>query len=335
MARWRHVAAWGFMVACVTTARGEAGMGVRQEIPIARTRLADGAIRYSVPLSIDGGASMQAMLDTGSTGLRLVRQPPSAAKPGDGASLDFAYTSGVMVSGRVVPVELRLGGANAWSTSAHFIESIGCVEARPHCPASMVGYDTFGFGGDGVPGAGFPAILGIAMRPADAKHPWAHPLEAGAERWLVEAPRAFDAHGRLVLNPSDDELRGFEYIPLAEGAGHAGVPADAVQGCVAIDQGAEQCGPLVLDLGANGIRLTGAGEPSGDGAKVRIRIGHAEVRFVSGQRPPLDRFFPQPQGRVTSLGALPFMFWTVLYDPAHHRIGLRPRERGPEAEAGR
>ena len=308
-------------------------MGIRQEIPIARTRLADGAIRYSVPLSIDGGTPLQAMLDTGSTGLRLVRQPLSAAKPRDGASLDFAYTSGVMVSGHVAPVQLHLGGAPAWSTSAHFIESIGCVEARPHCPASMVSYDSFGFGGDGVPGAGFPAVLGIAMRPVDAKHPWAHPLEAGAHRWLVEAPRAFDAHGRLVLDPSDDELRGFEYVPLVDGAGHGGVPADAVQGCVAIDDGSEQCGPLVLDLGANGIRLAGASQPPSDGAKVRIRIGTAEARFTSGQRPPLDRFFPQ-QGRVTSLGALPFMFWTVLYDPAHHRIGLRPRERGPDAQVG-
>ena len=44
----------------------------RIEIPIAQTRLSDGNIRYSVPVSIEGAPPVAAMLDTGSAGLRIL-----------------------------------------------------------------------------------------------------------------------------------------------------------------------------------------------------------------------------------------------------------------------
>ena len=46
----------------------------RVEVPIRQTKISDGVIRYSVPVSIDGGGPIDAELDTGSFGLRILER---------------------------------------------------------------------------------------------------------------------------------------------------------------------------------------------------------------------------------------------------------------------
>src|SRR4051812_20668327 len=78
-------------------------------LPISQTVLRDGMIRYSVPVSIDGGPTVDAMLDTGSVGLRVLAMPykdnatgVATAQnnlPAHGRTSQYSYRSGVTLSG--------------------------------------------------------------------------------------------------------------------------------------------------------------------------------------------------------------------------------------------
>ena len=87
-----------------------AGTTARVEVPILQRQLSDGTIRYSVPVRIDGGPDVDAMLDTGSFGLRVMQQVLSArpyhplpvARP-------YHFGSGVVFEGMLAKARVAVG----------------------------------------------------------------------------------------------------------------------------------------------------------------------------------------------------------------------------------
>ena len=78
----------------------------RSELPITQTVLPDGAIRYSVPITVGDGPPIEAMLDTGSFGIRVLK---SALAPGQyadaGRHVSYNFGGGIKLDG--VPKRAR------------------------------------------------------------------------------------------------------------------------------------------------------------------------------------------------------------------------------------
>jgi hypothetical protein len=319
-----------------------AAQPARSEAPIVQSTLSNGAHRYAVPVQV-GGTPMLASLDTGSTGLRIL---PGALRPGDAAASDdpetYGYASGSRYEGVASEAVLIIGGAKG-RAFVHLIRTIGCFAYLPHCPASRTTLDRYGIAGDGLPGEGFKAILGIDMAPGKV----GNPLRAlGARRWIVELPRPGEGDGRLILNPTDAEIAGFVTVPLAAPYAHepGGGLHDAVPGCLAnATTHARACGVVLMDTGAPGLAVANARADTGpwpDGSTAHLELfdttGGLAVRaaFTTGQRDLGTRMAWRRERRVAGVviyaGTAPYFAYSVLYDPRRQTIGLKPRPQTPD-----
>ncbi len=311
----------------------------RTEVPIREVMLSDGARRYAVRITV-GASSFEAGLDTGSAGLRVL---PGALAPGDavkGGLLkadSYSYGSGTMLSGRVSSGDLRIGALTA-NIDLQLVDQISCTRSAPDCPVAHLPIAQYGVQGDGLPGEGFRAILGVNM--ADAELPT--PLAAiGARRWIVELPRPSENKpGRLILNPTDEETARFVMLPISpEYAAMQGGLHDAVLGCLVNPATkAKACGLVMLDTGAPGIRVHDSDsdlKPWPQGAQAALTFYASPTQPVLGETFTIDdrvhashlqfETSPRPNRTVIFAGINPYLAFDVLYDPAHQRIGLAPR----------
>lgn len=318
----------------------------RSEVPIREVVLTDGARRYAVPVKV-GAATIDAGLDTGSSGLRVL---PGVLGPADAKAGfipdSYAYGSGAELRGSIGEATVAVGDLSA-RTTLQLVKTVGCTRDLPHCPPSRIPQAQYGVQGDGLAGEGFKAILGVNMAEAEV----ATPLRAiGAKRWIVELPRPGEgAPGRLILNPTDAETQGFVMLPVNRryDAEHGGLH-DSIVGCLVNDTTQEKaCGALLLDCGAPGIvvrnsNLRGAPWPNGtpatlvfygaDGkarAAERLTIGlRAHASHLAYRRADGD-----PGVSIVS-GLTAYFAFSVLYDPARGEVGLKPRPVAPGGPGG-
>jgi hypothetical protein len=313
----------------------------RSEVPI-RQSVAQGDIpRYWIELSIAGGPPIRAMLDTGSSGLRVlanVGAPPGAAPTNE--TVRYGYTSGAEFSGPILTAPVTIGRLTTPPNfRLHLIETAACNASKPECPVSHTPPEAYRIGGRGK--EGFTAILGTNMGRANV----GNPLSAVADVWIIELPRPRSREpGRLILNPAPDEQAGFERLRLdpvfeqADGNFH-----DAVAGCVvSLDDDRSICGPTLLDSGAPVIEVSlGAGKsggPWGPGVQAAIAFptpsgAPLAARFVTGRDQPSKLLIHEGQGQPRdriSAGSLPFYAFSVLYDPKDRILGLKPRQAATE-----
>lgn len=232
-----------------------AGTASRVVVPIHQTRLADGTVRYWVSVRV-GGAPIAAMLDTGSFGLRVME---SALPPGSyqdtGIERGIAYGSGVALRGTLATAVVQIGEATT-GRPIYFqlIRSVGCVPRKPDCPAARVGPQDYRIGGDGLPGEGFAAILGLSMRRPPVAVAAFNPLDSiGAQQWIIVLPLPNEANpGSLIINPTPQDLAGFSSARMVPPpSGRPGMVRVVDPGCLA-EGGtqADSCPPVKLDSGA-------------------------------------------------------------------------------------
>jgi len=114
----------------------------RSEVPIKEVALSDSVRRYSIPVTV-GGTAIEAGLDTGSTGLRIL--PAVLSKDdalADGASDSEAYGAGTRIAGKSGHAKVAIGGLSASITvqlSTRSAASPAFPTARPRasrCPSS-------------------------------------------------------------------------------------------------------------------------------------------------------------------------------------------------------
>jgi hypothetical protein len=315
----------------------------RSEVPIHQRVLKHGERRYSIPIKV-GATQIEAGLDTGSTGLRIL---PGTLSAQDAVASDaqdsYGYGAGTYFDGVIATGMLSIGGLSA-SATMQLIQKVGCRRIKPHCPASRLAPSQFAIMGSGEVGQGFRAIIGIGMAQTQA----GNPLSAiGAKRWIVELPRRGE-EGRLILNPSDDEVKGFVLLPLAAVYGRQDGLHDAVDGCILNDATKEKaCGCLLMDTGAPGIQVINGtlGDnawPSGTAALLAFygsnrdlaaienftvdTYAHASHLFFKNKQPTRDT--------AIRAGLSPYLAFDVLYDLGKDVVGLKPRPAAGNAPQG-
>ncbi len=334
------------LVMAVARAAWAAEVG-RAELPIREIILTDGARRYAIDLKV-GNATLAAGLDTGSIGLRIL---PGVLAAGDAQAdpraVAYGYESGVELRGVEGHAHITLGASRARGEVAlELVREVGCRANKPHCPSSRVIPRAYGVEGDGLPWQGFPAIIGIGM----ASLPIANPLmQLGVRRWIVELPRPGDIRpGRLILNPGPEETRAYVMIPLdpavanSQDAGHDRIEAWLTNR----RSGLRLHGTLLMDTGDPGLRIVTRAHlpPWPDGTPVTIAfMNHGQAVLSTeieiGRQGGASRLTtltdPQADGPHFQAGLIPYLAFSVLYDPERHAIGLRSRDdpqgRGPRA----
>jgi len=307
------------------------GAPPRSEVPIKEVILSDGTRRYAVTIQV-GGTTIEAGLDSGSTGLRIL---PGVLAPGDaertGRGSRYGYGAGAELRGVIGRATVRIGGQGG-PTTVQLVESVGCTAQRPDCAAGRIALADYGIQGDGLKGEGFKAILGANMGEADA----ASPLPAiGARRWIIELPLPGSGRpGRLILDPAPEEMAGYRTLHVLAGPGGM---HDAVRGC--LENAASKqalCGPAILDTGAPGIEAINA-----DGAAWPAGTPAVLAFFDRGDKPVTAASFQIGQRKFASHLAFPhrplagqlrlftglaaYFAYSVLYDSEAGTLGLKPR----------
>jgi hypothetical protein len=249
----------------------------RIEVPIKQSVLTGGGIRYSVPVRIGNASPIDAFLDTGSTGLRVLgASVPELAYSVSKQTSIYGYGSGDRAVGVIARAVVTIGQAATdepipievvksvdCSTTARQWMAPGAIHPMQHtegdqCPASRVSAADYRFGGNGLARQGFGATLGINMVNSDAVNPLLH---IGAHSWIVILPRPGEAQpGTLIVNPNSGDRTGYILFPTDKilrsypGAWH-----DAIAGCLAsADPPNRICGPTLLDTGTVGIHISSA-----------------------------------------------------------------------------
>ena len=323
--------------ASAVAARAQAPAPVRAEVPVREVVLSNGTRRYAVPIRV-GAAELDAGLDTGSSGLRLV---PGAVSDADatptGRGDSYSFGAGAKLDGVVGRATVSVGALSG-ATTLQLVRKVGCTAAKPRCEAGSIPVAQYGVQGDGLPGEGFKAILGVNMASAEIPGLFAG---IGARRWIVELPRPGEgAPGRIVLNPTDAETQGFVALPVVERyADRPGGLHDAVAGCLQNQATrARVCGAVLLDSGAPGLRLRAPDAPSrpwADGAPALLLLADAsgQVRvseaLAIGRRNQATGMSTQstsdPPSPAIFAGLTPYFAYAVLYDPGRGTVAFRPR----------
>lgn len=318
--------------------------GERIEVPLEQRVLSNGTIRYFVNISLGGSRPIAAMVDTGSTGLRILPRtiPDSAFASISAQPSVYGYGSGVRLNGVLATVRLGLGPLSSpQPVPVQLVRKIDCYPKQPHCPASRISEADYRIGGDGLPRQGFDAIFGISM----GAGPVDNPLRLlGAKTWIVVLPRPRDRRaGALILNPEDGETAGYTFFPtqaLVKNLGGFAVAHDAIPGCIVVEKTAKQiCGPTLLDTGAPGVGITSAkaADRRGWGRGARIAMifknrqgGEVKADFKAGAGKPsrIHASIPKNEkqtGTQISAGTLPYFLFSALYDDERHLVGLKRR----------
>ena len=331
----RRAALFALLIALAAGRGAAQAPAARAVLPIRAVTLSNGAVRYAVPIRI-GGTALDAALDTGSTGLRVL---PGALAPRDAQASEtpetYGYASGSRYEGLAGEATLGLGALSG-RAPIHLIRSIGCFARLPHCPASRTTLPHYGIASDGLPDEGFKAILGTDMDRARIGNPLA---AIGVRSWIVELPRpGRPGEGRLILNPTPAETAGFAMLPIvgpyAQISG--GGLHDALPGCLI--HGTERvCGPVLLDTGSSFMMVANgaAGAPWPDDGTASLEVygadgavaARAELSLGSREAATRLAWRSEPRAPRPSIfaGAAPYFAWSVLYDARRQAIGVRPR----------
>jgi hypothetical protein len=321
---------------------------MRAEIPIYQTKLPSGSIRYFLKLTI-GGRRLDAMLDSGSIGLRLLPGAvPGKAFRRTATECVFTFSNGVELRGNIGRTRVKLDGASgSRSTQVQVVRDICCNSLRPDCPAAQIRKVGRIFG-EGFAGMGFRAVLGTGLRASGVENP----LARYADTWIIRLPLPGEGRpGSLILGPGSHEKRGFLRFGLREHrlntkSGEAIGWNDVIPGTL-ITKGARRviAGPVALDTGAPCITVVSSRSrsPLPEARQARFIFEHPKQKPLDLNFPMNDRAIPgsrilmrNPEGRQWEgirAGILPFHSFDVLYDCRRGVIGLKRREDAPASAA--
>jgi hypothetical protein len=306
-------------------AQSATAFGQRVELPIREVDLSDGMRRYAVTLDIDG-RPIEAALDTGSSGLRVLAPRLSdSAQAAKGHSSSYGYESGAEFKGQDIKLPIAMGAISA-NAELMRVDAIGCRREKPNCPMGGADLKNFGIMGDMLPGQGFAAIIGTAVNSNDIGNPL---VELGVKRWIVDLPRQPGETGKLILNPDDADVATFKRFAIDDRGMFSGCLIAAAKPSQRI------CAPAIFDSGAPGIHIIGGESPRSQqwprGTDVLLALGDqhsaASIGVTLGRREQAAGFFiePGPPKQHLAFGIAPYLAWSVLYDASRHEIGVAPR----------
>ncbi len=311
----------------------------RVVVPISEVILPNGDLRYSVPVSVGGGTPFPALLDTGSTGLKVFRTMVPAQNYQDTHLVSVSsFIAGDKLTGTIATAPISIGAAvTSMPVRFELVDQAACMAFRPNCGAATLSASDYGIGGDGIAGQGFQAILGVSLQTADdVENPL---MDIGARRWIIELPEP-NSHqtGALIINPDDNDLQTAQSFALT----HSGNGwLDMLQGCLNNLSTTQQiCGPTILDTGSPGMI---AYIPNAVNTTLWNAGENASLSFSAANQSSLSMPFKVDESPGSGLlqqaadtqqsyilsGFLPFFYNDVLYDAQAGRIALQPRPDAP------
>jgi len=305
----------------LTMAPGAMAQEGRVEVPITQVAGGNGRSYYFIPVTVGAGQSFQALLDSGSVGLRLL---PGLVAQADvemtGRQNTYGYATGSVFVGEVARARIGLGGASG-QVRVQMIQKAGCRADKPDCPVARTGVANFRFGSEGV-GGDQRARIGVGLGAADGIE---NPLALiGNGQWIIELPRPGDDRpGRLILNPAAAEMSGFTRVPVSRDG--------EAPGCVTRAD-ARICGRVLPDTGGDGLVVEARQRPGTfpwpDGTVVTLEMGAAKIPFQVRHMPGAPEALHWAQGgrpEPRIAGALPLIADAVLFDARAREIGFKPR----------
>jgi hypothetical protein len=194
---------WILAVAAVLFVASE---GRAAQPPIPRTEL---AIHYRLGKAWTSlriaGRDVEAMVDTGSTGLVVLATAIDAAGVrSKGKVRPFSYADGERFTGYAARAPILFTDPSS-DIDIIVISAATCMPSLPRCPAaqSPVAPNATNFANYRINGpGGFQAILGLGL----GSHPYPSFIGSGIKRWIVDTP-----HRKIILNPDDNDLAGFVF----------------------------------------------------------------------------------------------------------------------------
>ena len=308
-----------------------AWQGSAVDVPMAITPVgSDGAMRFSINIEI-GDSPLDVLLDTGSTGLRVMpgAVPDSAFACATTIASTYSYKSGLQLDGVVARATITIGGvATPAPIPVTYTDSVTCAPVNPDCVA------------DGL--SGFHAILGIGLRNGAAAVGSPIAQLPGQPSFVVHAPGYDAGSGTLTIGPNDTSAFMTLQLPAASDDGtlangtpawddHYGIPT-----CLDdVTAGVDYCEPAMWDTGNPAITIDWP--PAADNSElavesqIAVTIGPPAApidsyAFTVGTQPVpgIDEIDVEPADGegFLNLGTALFFRADALFDPLHGIVGL-------------
>jgi hypothetical protein len=300
---------------------------MRITIPIKQNIFDDGLIRYFVSIRL-GSVTMDAMLDTGSTGLRVLSGALGKEDfETDGQPVRGHFSSGICLNG-----QRARGGLGIGSKVKDTVE-FQCVQALSLAPWAKVDkavqdMSRFRFG-TRKRGGGFAALFGINAQDRDGTP---NPLVAcGIRRWVVTLPLPDRPEpGQLILNPTDADLGGFTTFSETFSTRGTTLPGALTNRLT----NERHDGVVRLDSGAPGVFVASATPHPAWPSRTKAAIvlnkepGQEIVLPFTVQSRGANTLRSEQDGRLNTTritSSLPLLFLSMACDAAAGTLGLKRR----------
>ena len=309
----------------------------RIEIPISRTVMSSGSVRYWVPVTIGGIGPIRALLDTGSTGLLVLNRALAGKGFPKAGSFVYSFDSNEVLSGTINQARVSVGDLKSdGAVRFGVVRKTKCAPKKPKCPIDVLKPGDYGIGGDGTVGEGFDAIIGIGLDHILIANPL---VAAGAGDWIVTLPQpGIAGNGAIVVNPTTADLAGFRRYKIPkESLRLLGAFRAALPGCLATADGAlNVCGQIGLDTGSPKVYAKIATVPPlAESTKPRrytlqMSEGEGKVEIPVDETVRFRRLVyfdatPKQKTPLINAGVFPYFDYQVFYDFRNNEIGLKKR----------
>lgn len=272
-------------------------------------------------VSVGNGPPARVLLDTGSTGLRiLASQIGPAVERTDRQTYD-EYGDGTILRGyvgraRIAFPEADHPVATAEPIDIEVITEVSCKQGAGRCP---------GLSGDRV------GIMGVAFHARDTVFNPLAQLPGNLGQGFIVDLLGDRPHLRVGLTP--EHLRDYVFWPMRAlpSRGPTAPPAwdsASVNACYRVDDYDAGCYPVIFDTGADSMHFEmpavdrgwlGRGGHLHHGRQVAMRIGDRLAwRFVNGPMAPVKA----KHERRSNSGLAFFRHFRVAFDSQNGRLGL-------------
>ena len=191
----------------------DAGPQPLAELPL-RVDCLTGDIAFVVKVKI-GTTEVDALVDTGSSGLRIVDGVVTATDLASrsNTAVQAAYGSGTVVEGVVATANVSLGAlTTAAPIKLEIVTSAHCSAAKPGCPVANTSFDQFAF--KGAAGGTYKAIIGVGMRNGPNSQQVANPIAQLPMKpaYVIDIGAYGATTGVLRIGPTPVQVAGFKTI---------------------------------------------------------------------------------------------------------------------------
>ncbi|MFJ2745643.1 DUF3443 family protein [Streptomyces sp. NPDC087440] len=286
-----------------------------------------GGVPRLVATVVIGGARLRVLVDTGSTGLRVVAgKIPRTAVTVLGDAAPYGYGSGTRLHGKRATADVMLGGFTARKAPVHLVTSTTCAARKPNCPAAGGRKPVmFGRALDGILGVSTADAVGLA-NPLWYLHNARH-QPVGRQYAIHYDP---EGQSRLLLGVPATGYRTVALPDKGDADDPSGPPSwDSRQmhACFASPDltGGKVCGPTLLDTGTPGLRILDPGSTAGpvpDDVDIDLSVPTAGWKrtLTTG-----DDTHARVHGTQPSLaGLIAYVGTNVRYDLTSGTIGFAP-----------